>query len=311
MGKGIVRHGFKSGVLPAARKLFKKPLSPVKLDPAVPQGYAPNILHPRGSTREPVIPEPITSKDIISKSAKSPLKAYSDHELLKMSNDHSAKFIRSQTRRSFLIEALTKEEQKIKDEEEAAVKSKESEKERAELLSKKNYESASTKLTLPSVESELMGKIMRHRTPEETKALKLKREANRLTQELKAKEIKAAKLLDLYFSCKDFIVDETHLESAVQAAFEDNGQYFRNVANGVWQLLRSGDSEQKVAAIESRINSMFLDSPDNEAPSIYEIEDTLTGEIDRLEAQAEEKEQSNIIHGSGPLNIQDNLEKNV
>lgn len=291
MGKGIVKHGFKSGVLPVAREIFKKPIKPVKLNSSIPQGYAPNIQHPKGSTRDPILPKPFPVNERIAKTAPKPSKTYSKAELEQLPEDQRYKILRSELRRQYLVGSLKFEEQRLAKEKVQAEQQSAREEEEAAKLQNMNYETETTRLTLPTIESFLRGRIMRDRTPEEQKALELKRKSNRVTQELKVKENKAVKLLDLYYESENFIIEEDELAKSIDKAFDYSDDYYATAVNDVKAKLHNfADYEQEyLENVNNQFNYVMFGSNQDSKPGIYEIEDNISGEFAKLQFEAEKK----------------------
>lgn len=228
MGKGIARHGFKSGVLPITRSILKNPttkqetiIAQVKAPkPKGPNGigYADGVAHPKNSHREPSPVEFLDVEELIQQTAAEPSKVK-----LAKTPQQEIKLRKAELRRQYLSEAFRKEEnrlltvEKLMNQREAALE----EERRAELASLN--ESKSSDLTIPTLENIVEGRLMRQRTPEETKLHQMKRTYNRELMELKAKERKLEDLLNLYHVSNEFIVTEKQLLKKIDEAFANEG----------------------------------------------------------------------------------------
>lgn len=222
MGKGALKFGGKSGVLPAVRQIFKQPIKPVerKIDPNV--GYAENVLQPKGTSREQKLPPVYTVNDRIANTVKLPKKELATGELESLNAKQREKIEKSQLRRRYFIESLTKEEQKLETDKikEERIKALKEAKEKANIVE----EIPAAKLTLPTIAKYLDGPLMRNRTPEEKDLLNAKRKANRLNREYNTKLNAASNLLKLYYSAENFITTETDLKKAVEDAFKPGNE---------------------------------------------------------------------------------------
>ncbi|KAI0460976.1 hypothetical protein LJB42_001305 [Komagataella kurtzmanii] len=285
MGKNVIKHGGKSGILPPAREIFKQPIKPIAIKKNPNTGYAPNIPHPRGSTREAIVPKVVTIEEKISKTAPEPKKIYSSEELSKLSADQQWKIKNSKLRRDYLKESYYQEEKNLEHKEKIQHLKESKAKEEAAAAS--YYEvSEAFRLTLPSMEQFLEGPIVRQRTKEEKRLLKLKREHNRLQRELAIKEQKASDLLRLCSSAKNFIVTEEELERRVEELYRTGPKAYFNGSN------MNSFEDQQAQDIEKTVQEKLFGTV-NEGPGISTIEDILSGETEKLKNAVEDKVKQN------------------
>ncbi|ANZ77398.1 BA75_05123T0 [Komagataella pastoris] len=285
MGKNVIKHGGKSGILPPAREIFKQPIKPIAIKKNPNTGYASNIPHPRGSTREAIVPKVVTIEEKISKTAPEPKKIYSNAELSKLSADQQWKIKNSKLRRDYLKESYYQEEKNLEHKEKIQHLKESKAKEEAAAAS--HYEvSEAFRLTLPSMEQFLEGPIVRQRTKEEKRLLQLKREHNRLQRELAIKEQKASDLLRLCSSAKNFIVTEEELERKVEELYRTGPKAYFNGSN------MNSFEDQQALDIEKTVQEKLFGTV-NEGPGISTIEDILSGETEKLKNAVEEKVKQN------------------
>lgn len=223
MGKGNLKFGGKSGVLPAVRHILKNPVKPIEQKPNPDVGYAENVKEPRGSHREQKLPEVKTVNDLISTTVRLPKVLPTNVNATEMTPEQKRRVQKAQLRREYYIQSLKKEEIKLETDELREKRIKElKEAQEKEMIVE---ESPAAKLTLPTISSYLDGPLMRQRTPEETQLLKAKKNANRLNNELAYKLERASDLLQLYYSAENFITNETDLKRAIEEAFHPGNEH--------------------------------------------------------------------------------------
>ncbi|SCU83328.1 LAFA_0D02960g1_1 [Lachancea sp. 'fantastica'] len=224
MGKGAAKYGFKSGLLPSARSILKRPTIKQtdvveKLQSSKPKGpegvgYAENIAHPKGSHRLPPKTEFIDVEKLIKDTIPDP-----QHSRVPKTVQQETRQSKAQMRREYLSDAFRREEQRVLKQGEL-LKEKEAKlaQQRQVELSALN-ESRSSDLTIPTLDKLLQGPLMRQRTPEEKTILEMKRKQNRDVLQLRAKERKLENLLKLYHVSDEFIVSEAQLSKKIDEAF--------------------------------------------------------------------------------------------
>lgn len=227
MGKNIAKHGFKSGVLPTTRRILKKPTTKQydlveKAKQPAPKGfngtgYAKGIVAPKGVRREQPKMEFINVDKLIAKTVPAPNKP----KTIK-SEKQAQRAAMAELRRTYLSEALRKEEEKLlykskllKEREESVQKQQVEER-------KRHNQAKASDLTVPTLENILKEPLMRDRTPEEKELLDMKRKYNRELLEFQTKERKLEKLIELYHVSDQFIVTEEQLLQKVEEVFEEN-----------------------------------------------------------------------------------------
>ncbi len=215
MGKGFFKYG-KSGILPKPRPLFKTPVKPSLIPNIVTNnhGYAPDIVEPKGSHRDPLPPKYVSLEKRIELTVKEPKPRIS------VGNEFKAR--RSSVRREFLKETLAKQVELDEIAEKRILSKRHKEKEDLAnaIKSVRNDDiSEATRLTLPTIDSFLNGRLIEPLTAEEKQLIADKKKANYLTQKLKLQKTKAENLFTLYQMSERFIVTEDHLDAAIDAAF--------------------------------------------------------------------------------------------
>lgn len=216
MTKNIARYGFKSGVLPKPRSIVPKIRAKFEVESEAKQrtGFADPAMVPKGSSPNPPGPQPVPAGYKLRNSAKAP-------EILKLDTEHDKyKALSSTVRRTYLQDALLAEEAL---EAKRAVFRQKKHDEALELRQKmdKVDDTEATRLTLPSIDQSLLmeGPMVRQRTPEEKRQLRLKRKANLVATRLRQTAQRDNTVLELYQRAQDFIITEEELEQKVDEAF--------------------------------------------------------------------------------------------
>lgn len=287
MGKGIAKYGYKSGVLPSARAILKKPTVRQdkiieKLNAPKPKGmqgvgYADGIKEPKGSHRDSPKAEFIDVENLIAKTIPLPK---SDNAV---SEQHMLKKNRADLRRKYLSNAFRKEEERLLRQEELLEKKERIiHAQREEELAELNKERSSN-LTIPTLEDILTEPLMRQRTPEESEIIALKRKHNRELLEFRGIERKFASLVQLYHVSDDFIVTEEQLLKAVENVFASESQ----------DILRnklSVSSSQQSARNEGDISDALFGTLGNgKHLGLPIVKEFLSGEMDAYNDKVNEK----------------------
>lgn len=292
MGKGILKHGGKSGILPKVRPVFKRfPIRPkteaeLAKDSNIVQGYSEGVPLPqrKGFTFHRTPPQtPVLSvEERIKRNIEDRKPEAVDESKLSSSEIWLLK--RDEIRRNYLREAYLVEAERLKkvDEYKLKVAAKEEEYAKSHIYE----ESVADTLTLPTIDSYLQGPIMRNRTPEEEILIQEQRLINRKTKELGVKEDKANLLLDLYHSAAKFITTEEELELAIKKEFDSHpDSYGRSHSAISAQLLSAGNGLVHVVRNEALISDKILGEL-NGKPGLENINDNLSGEGEKLKREA-------------------------
>ncbi|KAK6202588.1 mitochondrial ribosomal protein of small subunit [Scheffersomyces amazonensis] len=294
MGKGVLKYGGKSGILPKIRPVFKGNPIRAKLpfereqEAKVEKGFAEGIPLPkrRGYTFHRVEPEKevLSVKERIARTIDR--KSSENVDLSKLTEREQWAIHRDTIRREFLRSAYLTEAKRL----ERIDKIKEEQykkKKKAEAQIGIHEESEAVKLTIPTIESYLKGPIMRQRTKEEQILVEEQRTLNRRTQELEEKSAKATQLLDLYHAASNFITTEEELEAAIVEAFEvrvtDYDRTLDQVKNKLNSAISfSNDSEISRKLIEDRALGEI-----NGKPGLETVKDILSGHAETIRREAE------------------------
>lgn len=268
--KGNAKFGGKSGILPEPRQIFKQPFKKYNYKKEIDTGYAKDIQHPKGTTRDLILPKVFSIDQRLKKSAAEPKKKYDDLSKLPIAQQYKIK--NAELRRKFLKESYIKEANRLDKQEKLH--------EKIELLNKEKEAEAllheSTEadlLTAPTVESYLNGPLIRPRTEEEIELLQMKRRANYLNEKLKVQNDKAIKLFELYNSSSNFAITDEALEVKVENAFSEKT---------LKELLSSLNNESSFININSENNlsntiKNIIVGKNERGPTYSKVEDTLSG----------------------------------
>lgn len=292
MGKGTLKFGGKSGILPRVRPVFKKypirPLTPSEKEhfDALDQGYAEGVPVPthKGQPVAKRHPEPrrvVLVSERIEKTIDS-RRSVDSQPQLSSQNDKWA-HSRNEMRRDYLKQAYLNEADRLAKAD--ARKEERSQLDRAALSERTYVELDASRLTIPTLDSYLSGPIMRQRTEAEQAAVDELRTRNRLQQEYDVKQRKAQHLLELYHAAQNFITTEAELEHAIEEAFEvnfskhDSARY--TVEDRLSMLIKPGLAESS----ERLVSDHILGEIDGR-PGVEVVKDTLSGELQRLRREA-------------------------
>ena len=293
MGKGIAKHGFKSGILPVVRNILKNPTIKQttlvqKAKEPLPKGengigYAEGIQHPLKSLRVPKPSKFIDIESVISKSIPEP-------QSLNLKNGSVVQEIKNkkaELRRKYLADSLRNEENYVL-QKEILMKRREEilAKEREVEMQKINLEKSSD-LTIPTLEHIIKQPLMRARTTEETELMKLKRNYNRKLIEFKAKEKNLEKLLELYYEADQYIVTEEQLLKNIDSIFDETR--FSTNANSFLEL----KNNTKKNNLEQQIGDELFGTVKTIHPGLPLVKDFLSGEA--IKFNQEIKTQSDKI----------------
>lgn len=293
MGKGVLKYGGKSGILPKVRPVFKR--NPIRAKTAyeiekeahLEHGFAEGVPLPKktGFEFHRIQPE----KKVISVEERIKLniesKAPQNVDELKLTQDQIWKLKRDEIRRDYLKQAYLTEASRLKKIDEIVAQQEEKKKHQTEL---DDYEeSDAVKLTLPTVDSYLKGPIMRNRTKEEQQLVEQQRLLNRRVRELEVEEKRADDLLDLYHAAANFITTEEELEAAITEAFEVNFSKFDSSQNIIEQRLASAGPGYATVDYNERLITDHVLGEVNGKPGLATVKDTLSGEKERLSRDAQ------------------------
>ncbi|CDK29301.1 unnamed protein product [Kuraishia capsulata CBS 1993] len=290
MGKGALKFGGKSGVLPVPRQIIRKPFRPVTVKPSANQGYAEGIQHPKGSSRDMRFPKVIPVSEQINLTARDPAKKYTEEEISKMPLQQQWKVKNSELRRTFLKETYYKDLAAIELNE--LTESKRIAKEEAKnKLERQHEESNTTKLTMPSLDDMLKEKIMRERTEEEKELLHQARELNRIHWEKTTKTQSALRLLELYNASSEFAVTEEEVNQLVDDAFTEKDSYASS-----YKIMRSLTAT--AAAHAKGVEDVLKDAVVGKlggGPSLNALKDAVSGVDDEIVREAQENYHKSLL----------------
>lgn len=287
MGKGTLKYGGLSGVLPKVRPVFKRnpirpPTDSEKAHAAsIEQGYAKGVPLPthRGkpmSTRVPVPRNVITVNERIARTI-------DRRESEEQDSRDSWRSERNALRREYLRLVYLKEEKRLQ-----LLDEKTAEAERKKKLADNErlyVELDASRLTLPTIDSYLDGPIMRKRTPEEKAQLQAQRKINRKKMEEALETRRANSLLELYHAAQNFITNETELESAIEEAFEINFSKHDSIRYTVEDRIKMGLAPGSKEATEQLVMD-HVRGEINGRPGVDVVSSTLSGELERLRREA-------------------------
>ncbi|KAK9473276.1 uncharacterized protein V1510DRAFT_393253 [Dipodascopsis tothii] len=215
MGKRAALHGFKSGILPTVRSSIKNPPIAKKVSRTgiLREGYAPDVPHPHGSHREPLVKSYISAKDKLAQCARQPSNATEGRNA-----EEKWKIKMAELRRNYLTEALLEEERVYFGKKErrerrqiqnAAI--------REELFSHK----PALPYTIPTVESIVEDHVITARNSKESELRELKKLRDRALRDLLNAEERAKTVVGLYQRSSNYITDINALESRINDVFAD------------------------------------------------------------------------------------------
>ncbi|KAG0680059.1 hypothetical protein C6P40_000125 [Pichia californica] len=292
MGKGAIKFGGKSGLLPKPKEIFKQPYKHQVYKKPADSGYAEGILHPKKITRDYIIPKVFTPEQLLKKSAHEPTKKYTQDEISKMPVSQQFKIKNSEMRRKYLKESYETEIKRLEKVEKFEEKLK-IEEEKVSAESAQHKQSKAEFYTSPTIESYLKGPLVRPRTEEEKETLRIKKESNRLQTILDVDVQKASNLFELYNASANYAITEEKLEKMVDSAFD-------NKADLSWQNIASS-TPNKINAIKNNVTfdaalvDVVLDNV-NKGPGYEAVEDYLNGFTDDIKELSEQiKREKNLL----------------
>lgn len=293
LGKGTLKYGGKSGILPKLRPIFKNPIMPppdyVKEKEAkLEQGYAKGVTPPKvDGRRVSRVPKPkkiVPVEELIRKR----VEREPNVDVSKLEGDALWAYKRDQIRKEHLRDAYLTEAKRLEKLEQLKARKHELE-EQHKAEDKQHEDSEATKLTLPTIDSYLKGPIMRQRTPEEKAIKEEQRALNRRVEELKVQEARATELLELYHAAGSFITTEEELSEAIREAFEVKvGQFESNEHLVEDKLFGYSNVYANTKTNERAVKDAAFGEIDGQ-PGLQTVRDTLSGENEKLrrDAQAE------------------------
>ncbi|ODV62490.1 mitochondrial 37S ribosomal protein mS26 PET123 ASCRUDRAFT_12513 [Ascoidea rubescens DSM 1968] len=301
----LVKYGFKpSGVLPEARKIFKHSIIHPKRQEIPDTGYAKDVPHPKNSTRNLILPKYTPVKKLIANTIKNPKKKidFNSKQFRSFPKVQQVKLKKAKTRRDYLLEAYTNEEQKIlqkiEAEKQKEVLLQQKRKEQRKLDMKNQVFVKKNSLTLPTISSFLKGPLVRRRTEDEKKILMMKKKANYNNSLLIKKENQAERLLELYYKSKDFVITEEKLKEKIEKAFEipaQRNQRF-NLEQQLDVTLNSGVSmfiDQNYKNVSNNAVDKLLGTHKNAFPDADQIIDEYNGVSKNLYQKAQKNLKKN------------------
>ena len=289
MGKGAAKFGFKSGVLPVTRSILKHPTVTnttlrERLTRPLPKGengvgYADGIKEPKGSSRDPKPVKFIDVKEVIRKTVPEPSTTSGGNGVSEGNTVKAAKVARAALRRKYLTDALLNEEARaLRREELLKLKREIQEREAAEEFARSNVKKDSD-LTIPSLKELISQPLMRRRTPEEEKLMKLKRKYNREFIEFKAEERKLEKLLQLYYETDHYIITEQQLMAQLDSLFDDDR--FRTFKYGS-PVAAEFKHNTKRNILETQVGDALFGTVKTNHPGLASVKDFLRGDSEKF-----------------------------
>lgn len=301
MGKGALKFGGKSGILPTPRPIFRR--NPIRAPTAeerehaqlLEQGYAEGVPEPQRAgmkfPRAPLIKPVVTVSERIAATIdrRAQVDAHKASQVkpeVRQSSDFEWELKKNEIRREHLRAAYLAEEKRLVKLDE--LKQKQAKRAQEEKARERVYEeSDATKLTLPTVDSYLQGSLMRQRTPEERAIMEEQRTINRKRQDLAVQEQRALDVLDLYHAASEFITTEAELDQAIKDAFEVNVGKFESKQMAIENKLAG---HAYAVTHQTTNEGLVMDhalGEINGQPGLDSIESTLDGEIERLRLEAQ------------------------
>lgn len=281
----------KSGTLPVTRQILKKPTTGQQylldeLKKPKPKGvggvgYAKGVQHPRGSHRNPPPVEFVDVESLIETTVKEPSRPIAGQ----LSPQMRERLRKAELRRTYLAEAFRKEEERLIEMHALIQKREKLVAEQREREIQELNKPQSSDLTIPSLSSMVEGKLMRNRTPEEEKLLAMKRKYNRETHELRNKESKLRKLLDLYHMSSEFIVTEEQLLNTIENVFSTRA------AASSFETIKTLPETTITKRNNAISQDMFFGTStrnDNFEVGLPMVQDFISGELNNLHAKAKE-----------------------
>lgn len=293
MGKGVLKYGGKSGILPKTKAIFHRPIRPLneielQKEKAQESGYAEGVPTPKINGKHLPRQQPprkyITVEDRIKHIKYPPM---SLREMNDLPAEERDAYKRAYYRAEFLKEAYLEEEKRLKriDELKESVHEKEMAKQRQ--FEEERKADSSVIASLPTMQKILEQGLIRKRTPEEQELLKEQRKLNRRSKELHEKEMKAQKLLELYHSAAKFITTEEQLEEAIYRAFEVDAGKFESAQTSIETKLLSRSAGYMVGEVnELKITDAVLGQIDGK-PGLEQVKDVLSGTREQTKRQAQ------------------------
>ena len=294
MGKGAARFGFKSGVLPVTRSILKHPTVTntalrERLSRPLPKGvdgvgYADGIKEPKGSSRDPKPVQFVDVREVIKKTVPEPSSSNGSGS----GSVFEGKAARAALRRRYLAEALLNEEARaLRREELLRMKREIQEREAAEEVARSNVKRDSD-LTIPSLKELISQPLMRRRTPEEEKLMKLKRKYNREFIEFKAEERRLEKLLQLYYETDHYIITEQQLMAQLDSLFDDDR--FPTFKYGS-PVAAEFKHNTKRNILETQVGDALFGTVKTNHPGLASVRDFLRGDSERFSKEIAEANQ--------------------
>ncbi|CAK9440237.1 uncharacterized protein LODBEIA_P43370 [Lodderomyces beijingensis] len=300
MGKGPLKYGGKSGILPKLRPIFERPIRPMneielQKENSSESGYAEGVPTPfiekwpvpRDQRAQVPRQQPprkyITLEERIKSINYPPMSLKEMNELPELERDAQR---RAYYRAEFLKEAYLEEGKRLEAIDKMKEKIHEREVEKQRKLAEENKDDAAVISTLPTIQQLLEFRMIKQRTPEEKRLLKEERKLNRHSRELHAKEDKAQKLLELYHAAAKFITTEEQLEEAIYRAFEVDVAKFDTQQSVVDSKLFSKNTSYLVGeANEQKISDAIMGEI-NGKPGLNQVKDVLSGTREQVRREA-------------------------
>ncbi|RCK58141.1 hypothetical protein Cantr_06974 [Candida viswanathii] len=295
MGKNVLKYGGKSGLLPKVQPIFKDPIRPLNeheleeyKKATKNTGYAKGIPSPVFKGKPfPRHQKPKRVVTVAKKIARIEFPKMTLQEMNELPPDERDAQRRAYYRAQFLKEAYLEEEKRLKAADKLAEERREKElKQSQRAQEEKALEHDRGVQGLPTLQKLLDEGMMKFRSPQQKKELKMRRNVNRLKTEAKQKDVQLEKLLQLYHAAANFITTEQQLEEAIHRAFD----------------VDVGDFEFKQSTVESKLSGSglgYLAAETNEnyiadqvlgrirgKPGLKEVKDVLSNEREKQKREA-------------------------
>ncbi|KAI3407110.1 PET123 [Candida oxycetoniae] len=291
MGKGVLKYGGKSGILPKKINIFTRPIRPMnewekqRKEEAKESGYAPGV--PTPIINKVQLPRQHPPRKVITVQERIAAIKYPPMSLQEMNSLPEAERDaqkRAYYRAEFLKEAYLEEEKRLEKIDQMKKKIHEQDLERQQ--KEESDHKASVISSLPTIQKILEDGLVRQRTQDEKALLKEERKLNMRSKELHEKEEKFQKLLELYQASGKFITSEEQLEEAIYRAFEVDVDKFETSQTIVDSKLFSDNASYLVGeANEQKIADAVLGEI-NGKPGLEQVKDVLSGAREKVKREA-------------------------
>ncbi|CAI5760776.1 unnamed protein product [Candida verbasci] len=293
MGKNVLKFGGKSGILPKTKPIFKAPIRPkleyeLAKDKNAEQGYK-NVPIPKikGFNKNDQSNKFLPVSELIQR-IQYPNKSLA--EINKIENKNERDFLkRAYFRADFLKESFIEEEKRIQEIDvlkQRIYKNQLQKDEQMRLEHVKETSSNSLLNTLPNLTSALTNGMIEPISNEEKELISKQKKLNRNLTNLNEKSKKLEKLLKLYHSASNFIINEEQLEDAIYKAFEVNLHEYEKKKSLIESKLQGKESQQILFDKNDLNIKDYIMGEINGKPGLEQIKDQLNGKKEEYKRQA-------------------------